>query len=142
MGIYADGTSPNIRFINNTISGARLGLFLNGSHEVTAMGNKIFDCDRGLYLINYNPAIGIENDSIINNIFVAKTNSQYAAYYEPGGANMPESFRASGNCYSRPIDDNLTIWRDASGTNFYNTITQWKTYSGQDNDVVKAYKSI
>lgn len=141
MGIYADGASPNIQFLNNTIAGAYLGLFLNNSHEVKADGNKIYDCVRGLYLIKYDAGIPIDNDTITNNTFIAKT-GQYAAYFEPGGANMPASFRASGNCYARPIDDNLTIWRDASGTNYYNTLSQWKTYSGQDNNSVKAFKAI
>ena len=88
MGIYADGTSPNIDFINNTIANCRLGLFLNNSHEVNVTGNTIYDCARGLYLINYG-SVPISNISINDNIFVAKTGSQYTAYYEPGAASMP-----------------------------------------------------
>ena len=132
MGIYNDGTSPNVNYTNNTIANAQLGLFLNGAHETTSSGNTIYNCARGYYLLNYNSSIGIANNTVSNNIFVARDASQYTAYYEPGGTAMPSSFSANNNIYARPIDDNATIWRDGNGTNYYNTLTQWKTYSGQD----------
>ena len=141
MGIYADGTSPNIDFINNTIANCRLGLFLNNSHEVTVSGNTIYDCARGLHLLKYS-GIPISNISVNNNVFVARTTSQYAAYFEPGAANMPSDFSADNNYYARPIDDNSTIWRDQNGTNYYNTLEQWKNYSGQENNSSKSPASI
>ena len=138
MGIYNDGTSPNVNYTNNTIANAQLGLFLNGAHETTSSGNTIYNCARGYYLLNYNSSIGIANNTVSNNIFVARDASQYTAYYEPGGTAMPSSFSANNNIYARPIDDNATIWRDGNGTNYYNTLAQWKTYSGQDAASVKS----
>ena len=141
MGIYADGTSPNIDFINNTIASCRLGLFLNGSHQVLVRGNTIYDCVRGLYLINYNDAIGIEDITVRGNIFVAKEADQYAAYYEPAASTMPATFDADSNVYARPIDDDNCIWYDASGTNYYVTLAQWKASafaSGEDANSTKS----
>lgn len=138
MGIYNDGTSPNVDYINNTIANARLGLFLNGAHDVLVDGNLIYNCVRGLYILNYQPSTGIGNITVNNNHFVARDASQYAAYFEPGGASMPSSFRANNNVYARPMDDNLTIWRDQAGSNIYNTLAQWKSYTGQESTSSKS----
>jgi hypothetical protein len=132
MGIYNDGASPNVTYTNNTISNAHLGLYFNGGHEITSSGNTIYNCSRGYYIVNSIASIGIANNTVTNNIFVARDANQYAAYFEPGSSSMPSSFTANNNIYARPIDDNVTIWRDANGTNYYNTLTQWRSYSGQD----------
>lgn len=145
FGIYADGTSPNIDFINNTISGAHYGLFLNGSHQVLLRGNTIYDCKRGLFLLNYNPSIGIADITIRGNLFIAKDADQYAAYYEPAAGAMPASFDADSNVYARPIDDNQTIWIDSLGNNRYKTLAQWKATafaSGEDAASTKSPVSV
>ncbi len=141
MGIYADGTSPNIDFINNTIANCRLGLFLNNSHEVTVSGNTIYDCARGFYLIKYSADVPISNITVANNVFAAKTASQYTAYYEPGDAFMPADFNANNNYYARPMDDNKTIWQDVNGTNVYRTLAEWKTATGEDANSQKSAKT-
>ena len=141
MGIYADGTSPNIDFINNTIANCRLGLFLNNSHEVNVTGNTIYDCARGLYLIKYSADVPISNVTVTNNVFTAKTASQYTAYYEPGDAVMPSDFSANNNYYARPIDDNKTIWQDVNGTNVYRTLAEWKSATGKDPNSQKSSKT-
>ncbi len=132
MGIYNDGTSPNVDYINNTIANARLGLFLNGAHESTISGNTIYNCSRGLYILNYQPSTGIANLTVNNNILASKDVGQYSAYFEPSGTNMPSSFSANNNVYARPLDDTRTIWQDVNGTNVYRTLAEWKTASGQD----------
>lgn len=140
-GIYADGTSPDIIFLNNTIATAYLGLFLNGSHQITVRGNTIYDCTRGMYVLNYNPSIGIADITIRANIFVAKEADQYAAYYEPAAGAMPATFDADSNIYARPVDDNLTIWIDSLGNNRYKSLAQWKASafaSGEDANSTKS----
>lgn len=135
FGIYADGTSPNIDFIGNTISGAHYGMFLNGSHQILVRGNTIFDCKRGFYLLNYNDTIGIADITVRDNKFIAKEADQYAAYFEPDSIVMPASFDADSNFYARPLDDDSCIWYDANGTNYYATLAQWKASafaSGED----------
>lgn len=130
-GIYNDGTSPNVDYVNNTVANCQLGLFLNNGHEINVTGNSIFDCARGLYLIKYS-SVPISNINVTNNIFVSKAANQYTAYYEPGAATMPADFNASSNYYARPIDDNKTIWQDVNGTNVFRTLNEWKTATGED----------
>lgn len=133
--IYTDGTSPDINIINNTMANAQLGLFMNGSHQMLVRGNTIYNHKRGLYLINYNPSIGIADITVRANKFIAKEATQYAAYYEPAASTMPASFDADSNIYARPVDDDDCIWYDASGVNNYVTLAQWKASafaSGED----------
>lgn len=108
------------------------GLFLNGAHETTSSGNTIYNCARGYYLLNYNSSIGIANNTVSNNIFVARMHRSTQHIMNLVDLQCPSSFSANNNIYARPIDDNATIWRDGNGTNYYNTLAQWKTYSGQD----------
>ena len=138
--IYNDGTSPDVDYSNNTVSSAEYGIFFNSGKRITIDSNIVYDCVRGLYLKNYN-GFGVENFTVRYNQFVAKEASQYAAYYEPGAATMPASFDADYNVYARPVDDDNCIWYDASGTNFYVTLAQWKASafaSGEDANSTKS----
>jgi hypothetical protein len=133
-GIYNDGTSANVDYINNTIAHGQLGLFLNGAHESTSTGNTIYDCARGLYLLKYN-TVEISNISLQNNILVARTASQYSAYFEPMSESMPASFSSDHNVFARPINDRSgmpTVWMDQNGENVYMTVAEWSAHTGQD----------
>lgn len=138
--IYNDGTSPDVSYINNTVATAEYGIFFNSTDRTVVDSNTVYDCKRGLYVVNYS-GYGVENLTVRYNIFVAKEADQYAAYYEPGAATMPASFDADYNVYARPVDDDNCIWYDASGTNYYVTLAQWKASafaSGEDANSTKS----
>lgn len=144
MGIYNDGTSPFVSYINNTISGCPFGLFSNSGRGMLIDSNKIFDCKRGLHLVKYS-GFPINDWTITNNQLVAKEATQYSAYYEPDSSAIPPTWDLSNNIYARPIDDDSCIWIDSLGNNRYKTLAQWKATSfasGEDANSKKSPKSI
>lgn len=134
-GIYNDGTSSDVDYVHNTIAHAQLGIFLNGAHEVTVADNVVFDCKFGLYLLKYND-VQIDNISIQNNSFVARTSDQYAASYRPMATSMPATFSADNNVYARPVDSSVTtstpIWRELPDADIQDTLAAWQGFSGED----------
>ena len=135
-GIYADGTSPNITFVNNTIAFcSNIGLFLDGSHDTWAIGNNFFDCSKHYALVNSLTTVGIGNNKVENNIATAKS-GQFTVYADPqtrtvangGAALIPTDFYAANNIWARPILDTGVISRIQGASTITNTIAQWQTY--------------
>jgi hypothetical protein len=144
-GIYADGLSPNIDFINNTIYKAKLGLFINGGHEILAKGNTVYDTERGINFM----AIPDQNNvqqrahdvSLQDNILVARDSSsytEYPMYLELKASTLATwmgGFLANNNVYARvrASNDPKLIWLDVnSGSDIYKSLAEWKSFSGQD----------
>lgn len=144
-GIYADGLSPNIDFTNNTIYKAKLGLFINGGHEITATGNTIYDTERGINFMAIPDQNGVQQRahdvSLQSNILVARESSLYTEYpiylelKAPTLATWMGGFLANNNVYARvrPSNDPGLIWLDVnSGSDVFKSLSEWKSFSGQD----------
>lgn len=140
MGIYNDGTSPDIDYINNTVSGSYFGFFSNSGKRNMLNSNTFYNCRRNIHVVMYN-GYSLPDWTFKNNTSVAKETNQYALYLEPGAATIPASWYMDSNIYARPIDDNQTIWYDPGGSNVYVTLAQWKAAafaSGEDQNSTKS----
>lgn len=146
-GIYIDTKCADVSVQNNVVSNVTLaGLMINNSHELTIKNNLIYDCDySGVYFVHASdhPGDPIRNIDIDNNIFIAKSSTQYCmrfATYD-NDADIQAFGTADYNYYARPINqgtNDYTIYTlpnawGGPGTNRTLASTNsWKTYSSQD----------
>lgn len=131
-GIYCDDATSNTQVFGNTIfSEPDAGIFIHSGHEDKVRDNTIYDIGKYGVLFQYGAAIPIRNDTLKNNILVARTGTQKAASFQ-SAANDISSFFTSidSNVYARPIDDNLTI--EGVINNFatftQRSLPQWQAY--------------
>ncbi len=150
-GIYADGLSPNINFTNNTIYKAKLGLFINGGHEITASGNTVYDTERGINFMAIPDKNGVQQRahdvSLQSNILVARESSLYTEYpiylelKAPTLATWMDGFLANNNVYARvrPANDPKLIWLDVSGpADVFKSLSEWRLFSSQDSNATES----
>ena len=138
--IYNDGADDNTDYLDNTMAHTAyggLGLFFNNARNSTVRNNTIYDCWKGFYYIKYT-GISMDNNKIVNNIFVSKNAGDYPAYYEPDETNMTSTTILDSNLYARPIDDNKSIWYGVSNSNVYYTLAEWKSFTGRESHSVKS----
>ena len=142
--IYNDGADDNTDYLDNTMAHTAyggFGIFFNNARNSTVRNNTIYDCWKGFYYIKYT-GLNMDNNKIVNNIFVAKTAGYYPAYYEPDETNMTSTTILDSNVYARPIDDNKTVWYGVNATNVYYTLAEWKSFTGREPHSTKSPVSI
>lgn len=134
-GIYSDDNSVNFEIDNNTTANCNgFGLFLHNSRYINAHNNTSYNNGRQL-LTAENLETGVNNNTIINNLFISKTNTQYTATFFSDKNNLSTIGTLTNNIYARPIDDNTSLaWYQPSigGSGTIGTLTQWQSYSSQD----------
>ena len=142
-GIFLESKTTNVTLSGNSISGCYgSGIFLHNVSNITVKGNTSYNNGvinnflRGSLMIQYDAANLTRNLQINNNIFVAKTDYQYALYsYVPSATDLTQVGTLDNNYYAKPVADNNSILVEGptiiwSG-NHYNAAT-WKSYMGQD----------
>jgi parallel beta-helix repeat protein len=137
-GIYLDDSSRNVEVASNTIANmANQGIYLHNAHDNNIHDNTVYNSARQLGFQQDTSGFQIQNNTINNNIFVAKLPTQLVLYYSNGGTFPINSLgSADNNYYARPIDDNLTFNLVQSGSlgsfNYNYNLAQWQSYSGLD----------
>ncbi len=133
---------------SNTVENCfQYGLFLNGpANPIIVAGNTSFNNSAADIRINYNSLLQSYGVNINNNYFIAKSTSEYAAYYESVVNNIQLAAVYDYNYYSCPVNDNVTIWAqqpsEYGGSNQYKTLAQWQTFSGNDAHAKKSPETI
>lgn len=136
-GIYLDEVTTNTKVKNNIIQGCSYyGIKLHKGHDNTVSGNTCYDNAYALDLENWVNTRYLYNDSIFNNVFVAKTITQKAVFMVNwyNDNNIGVCFN---NHYARPLDDNLIFYTNlASEGNVYSSknLSQWKTLIASDSN--------
>ncbi len=140
-GIYLDAISNGIEIAYNSIetpSGG--GIFLNGGHDINTHHNNVFNC---LYSVRLTHT-SLYNAVIQNNIFIAKTNSQYIYLADPA-ESVIHGITSDYNIVDRPINTSGIfdcIIRTPAFGRPKQTLSKWQSYSGQDANSHKCPMSV
>lgn len=146
VGTYCDDGSKYIEVAyNTTYNCGGVGLFFHNSSNNNIHHNISFDNGYQIRIVddNISPELCV-NNSVHDNLFISKlANQTVADYYSVSNDLLSNGSTFSNNYYARPIDDSITIrnYQPAIGNDF-RTLTQWQTYSGQDNNSKKSKTTV
>ncbi len=130
-GIYADDSAFGVEIGGNTVAhSSYANLYNHGAYNLNIHDNTFYDAPGNSSY--YNGPNTTTNIIQSNNIFFARTASQYT--FNSGGGTVPASnfFSASDNNYFlRPINNENYIRISYPNYGIYNLDT-WKTYTGKE----------
>jgi parallel beta-helix repeat protein len=137
MGIYLDDGSSGIEISGNTFANnAYAGIYIHNSHDVQMNNNTVYN--NGLEQIYFQHSSSspsaIRNVSMNGNIFFSRTAAQAVVAFSTGSNDIASFGTANFNYYTRPVDDNLTMYTDGTGAGNYvkRTLAGWQALTGQD----------
>jgi uncharacterized repeat protein (TIGR02059 family) len=111
---------------------------IHRSHDNTLENNTAFNNGYGMYFQN-NSGSNIRNNSLKNNLFIAKSSTQLALKFFSLADDIPEFGTADNNHYARPIDDgNVFQTYSPSTGSKYRTLAGWQSFTGQDRNSKKS----
>ena len=136
-GIFIDAFGTGITISNNTIANTvAAGIKLHGANNIIVKNNTTYNngssswTKGGLELMS-DPAFPIRNITSQGNIFVARTNQQFAFFFRPD-ADVPDVIRSFGtatnNYYAKPIDQSSAIL--INHTTY--SVSGWQSFFGGD----------
>ena len=142
-GIYVDNNGANIEINGNTVANCnRHGILIHNGHEITVKNNTLYSNDLQISIYSDDMITDdedgvslIRNIDVENNIFLAKTSSQYGLSIIITFNDLSSFGTIDNNYYSKQIDDSLLFLTDAAGggTHFIGySLAGWQTYSGFD----------
>lgn len=135
-GLYLDDKTGGVTARYNSIAHvAGDGVYFHMAHDITCSYNTIFDCVRQLRFGEDQSCCAISGNTVTNNIAVARTTSQLAAYFSSYTDNITTFYTDNtfnNNYYCRPFDDKLSISSNYSSTNLPQDLSMWQAYSGMD----------
>ena len=143
-GIYLDETETNCEVIGNVVAhNPFAGIKLHKAHDNIIRDNIVYD---NLYGLNIEDYVGnqVRLNDVKNNIFFAKTGSQYVFRCYTVQNDIPDFFGiADSNYYTRPIDEDFTFRLKSLAINYVDyTLAQWKTLIGDDNNSLTASQTV
>ena len=144
-GIYLDDNSSNTEVANNTVANCSwVGIYLHNVNNNNIHNNTVFNCGYAqLRTADDNLGGDIYSNIISDNQFISKTATQNVAAFQSNKNNITKIGTFNNNYYSRPIDDNVTIytWQPLTLA-VYRTLTEWKIFSNQDFNSQKISQAI
>jgi hypothetical protein len=130
-GIYLDGYANGVEIAYNTVSAVSdYGIFPHGSHDVSVHHNNVFNCLKSMRFRFSRTS----NINITNNTFIAKSSKQDIYTLDPA-EDIISGIITDYNVMDRPIDSNAlfeTVIRTPTYSYKRQTLSNWKSYSGQD----------
>lgn len=147
-GVYLDDNSQNVEVAFNSCAHiADHGIFFHNAANINVHDNVNFDDSIAIGTQHDATGISITGCNFQNNISVARSATQYAAFYLSSQPNdLINIGTFDNNYYARPIDDNLTIttqtFSGAVGTTTNRTLGNWQAYIGSDAHSNKSPKTI
>ena len=138
-GIYLDVNTTKTIITNNTVANcSEAGYMIHRSHDNTLENNTAFNNGYGMYFQN-NSGSNIRNNSLKNNLFIAKSSTQLALKFFSLSDDIPEFGTADNNHYARPIDDGNVFHTSSPSTGSkYRTLAGWQSFTGQDRNSKKS----
>ncbi len=110
-GIYMDDGTQAVEISGNTVLNClRSGIFLHNAHEINVHDNTCYNNLRQITIQQDLKNSLVENNSIKNNVFVARSAKQLTFYYR-NYLDFPINKLgvADSNYYVKPVDDNLSL---------------------------------
>ncbi|MBS1921515.1 MAG: tandem-95 repeat protein [Bacteroidetes bacterium] len=131
-GIYADDETRNLIISGNTVAnGGGRGIYIHNAHEIQLINNTCYNNNNNQIHFAHDdiaPSDPIRNINMKGNIFFSKTSDQTVARFSTISNDIQSFGVADNNYYARPINEPTTLY--IPGTN--NTLSGWKSFSGQD----------
>ncbi|MEO9145341.1 MAG: right-handed parallel beta-helix repeat-containing protein, partial [Ginsengibacter sp.] len=141
-GIHLDGGTKYVNVSGNTVSGCRgTGLFIQQTTDAIIKGNTSYDNGvggnwiKGEIMFQSTATNPIQNVTLTDNIFFAKTMDQLAVFYYTSSTNtndVKQFGTADNNYYTRPLNEDKTIYIQVGSTDTYFNLSTWKSFLGQD----------
>jgi len=143
-GIFMEASSSFIDIIGNTVSNCSIGFHFNNSHDLTIHNNLSYNNNYQFLSQNFavDPVDFTRNLSIFNNIFFAKTSTQWTLRMHSKYSDVALFGKADSNYYCRPIDDNNVIYTLEGSKYTLHTRASWQTFTGQDKHSKKSPQTI
>lgn len=105
---------------------------IHRAHDNRLENNTSFNNGYGMFFQNYTGS-DIRNNTLMNNIFIAKASAQLALKFYSGADNIPSFGTAEYNVYARPADDNEVFQTYSPSTGSRNrTLAGWQSFTGKD----------
>lgn len=139
-GIYFDynsiGTDKVIEY--NTIANCDFGIFLSMNQNTEVTNNLVYNCTSNLNIQEFSVSPQVYNRSLTinNNIFCAKSSTQYPAKLQTYDDNFDLWGTIDYNYYAKPIASTTNIFACAIGNWTYvnHTLAEWTAYSTHDSN--------
>ena len=145
-GIYVDDWSADIEVAGNSVANcSHSGIYIHNAYNINTHHNTSFN--NGLYqflIASFDVNKPVRNNTVNNNVFVAKQSNQYASAYQSRYNDFSSFGTIDNNYYARPLNNNGLI--DIS-YNYYSVFSQyalgqWQNFSGQDRNSKAPSKSL
>ena len=132
-GIYLDVNSTNVIVSNNTVAHCtEAGYMIHRGQKNRIENNTAFNNAYGMYFQNSSGS-SIRGNLLNNNLFIAKTASQYTLKFYSVADDITLFGTADKNYYARPVaDDNTIQTYSPSSGNKKRTLPEWRTLTNQD----------
>lgn len=144
-GIYMDDRTNGVEVRGNSIANCEQGMMIHNNWNMVVRYNTIFNSRStswDLLVYNEDPLVtpggswSMHDITLKGNILVAKSTTEYAAYFGFFQKFQSLNFVSDSNYYCRPINDvnagNAPIHTFINGAFADKTILTWRTTSGQD----------
>ncbi len=138
-GIYLDVNSSNVTVTNNTVAQCfEGGYMIHKAFNNRLENNTAFDNGFGMFFQN-SYGSNIRNNTLRNNIFVAKSGPQLALKFSTSADDILSFGTSDYNYYARPVDDDdvFHTYSPSTGSK-YRTLAGWQTFTGQDRNSKKS----
>ncbi len=138
-GIYMDNLTSDVTITNN--SGANIGaagLYLHAGSRITANSNTFYNCAvnsfYGQLLIKEETNETARNNTLQNNIYVARANNVFVAYFQAGASDDLSQFgNLDNNYYCRPINESSNTIQIYNGSAYQSiNLAGWQSHTGLD----------
>ena len=145
-GIYLDEGSVGVEVSGNTTANcSHTGLYIHNASNLNVRNNTSFNnSEQQTLFASFSTSKPIRTVVYRNNILVSKATSQKVSSFQSIVNDISSFGTLDSNYWARPIDDNLTmnysINNYSSGATL--TLTQWKSYSGEDANSKKSPKTV
>lgn len=153
-GIYIDGGAKNVEITGNTVANSQSGIHLNSAQNLLITGNTFFNNTATQYDINASiePGMTIQNLTLQDNIFFAKSGSQFLGVATSASNDLSQWGSLAQNYYCRPawepqgIDTPGAYFNSISGGVFQAnlgsgrrdySLDTWKNLTGQETGSIK-----
>lgn len=132
-GIYLDVNSTNVIITGNTVANcSESGYMIHRAHDNRLENNVAFNNANGMFFQN-STGSNIRNNTLKNNIFFAKAQTQLALKFTSTADDIPAFGTADYNYYARPADDDDPLYTYSPSTGYkFRTLAGWKSFTNQD----------
>jgi uncharacterized repeat protein (TIGR02059 family) len=138
-GIYLDVNSTNVIVTNNTVANCNeAGYMIHRAHDNRIENNTAFNNNYGMFFQNSSGS-SIRNNSLRNNLFIAKSATQFSLKFYSVADDISSFGTADYNYYARPANDSDVFQTYSPSTGSKSrTLAGWQSLTNQDKNSKKS----